>query len=73
MKKFLAIILSAVLLCQPGITIFAEENTEETPENSICSTGSLEMNDEQLDFFKNEIPMIVSVKPNQLFIERFKR
>ena len=70
MKKFLAIILSAVLLCQPGITIFAEENTEETPENSICSTGSLEMNDEQLDFFKNEIPMIVSVKPNQLFIER---
>ena len=70
MKKFFSILLLCTLVLNLSSTVLADNNNEELPEDSTCSTGSLEMSSEQLSAFKNEIPMIVDVKPNQLFIER---
>ena len=48
------------------IPVFATDEEGDIDEN-ICSTGSLEMDAEQLSSFKENIPMIIDVKPNQLF------
>lgn len=69
MKKFLAIILSAVLLCQPGITIFAEENTEEIPEENF-GRGLESMTSEQWSEFKAKLPLITDIKPNSIALSR---
>lgn len=70
MKKIFSILLLCTSVLNLSSTVLADNNNEELPEDSACSTGSLEMSSEQLSAFKNEIPMIVDVKPNQLFIER---
>lgn len=69
MKKFLAIILSAALLCQPGITIFAKENTEEIPEENF-GRGLESMTSEQWSEFKAKLPLITDIKPNSIALSR---
>lgn len=49
------------------IPVFATDEEECDIDENVCSTGSLEMDAEQLSSFKENIPMIIDVKPNQLF------
>lgn len=69
MKKGLPLLLSVLVLLNSYSVIFATED-EEVTEESVCATGSFEMESEQLTAFLNEIPMIVDVMPNQLYNER---
>ena len=69
MKKRIALLLALLLMLNIHVAVFAAEDEEVTEEN-ICSTGSLEMDSEQLSSFFDNIPMIVDVKPNQLYNER---
>lgn len=69
MKKKLALLLMFLFLLNNCSVVFATED-EEVAEENICATGSLEMESEELSAFLSELPMIVDVKPNQLYNER---
>ena len=69
MKKILSLLLTCLFLLNTCIIVVATED-EEIIEETKGSTGSLEMDSQQLSTFLNEIPMIVDVKPNQLYNER---